>query len=59
MENKRPIGRPQIYEKRITVHISLPEEAKIKVDNMRGSKPLATFLGEIVCERLGVGGINA
>lgn len=51
-------GRWKIYEKRIVENISLPEEAWKKCNLMRGQKPMTQFLGEIVCEKLGVGGIK-
>lgn len=57
---ERPkLGRPQIYEKRVIKPVALPEEAVNKADELRGEKPLTQFLGEIVCEKLGVNGINS
>lgn len=50
-------GRPKIYENRVVRNISLPKEASIKADELRGQKPMTQFLSEIVCEKLGVNGI--
>ena len=55
----RKRGRPKMIEDRIVVHASIPRDARSKIDEARGKQPLATFIGEIVCEKLGIGGINA
>lgn len=57
MTNKS--GRSKIYEKRIVENIALPEEAWKKCHELRGQKPMTQFLGEIVCEKIGVGGIKS
>lgn len=52
-------GRQKIYENRIVENISLPEKTWKKCNEIRGQKPMTQFLGEIVCEKIGVGGIKA
>lgn len=49
----------RIYKDRVKENISLPKEAWLEANEKRGQKPIARFLGEIVCEHLGVGGIDA
>jgi len=57
MDNEKR-GRPKTYENRTANLVALPEKAKIRANELRGQKPLAQFLGEIICEKLGVDGIN-
>lgn len=50
----KKLGRPYVYKDREVVNISLPKKAKAKAEALRGKQPLATFLTELVCEKLGV-----
>jgi hypothetical protein len=52
------VNKTRIYEKRVQGNIALPEEAWNKANELRGEMPMMQFLGRIVCEKLGVGGIK-
>jgi len=55
----KKLGRPYVYKDREVVNISLPKKARSKADELRGKQPLATFLTELVCNKLGVDDIYA
>lgn len=47
-------GRPYVYKDREAIGISLPKKAIAKANTLRGKQPLATFITELVCEKLGL-----
>lgn len=61
LENRplKKLGRPCMYKDREVVNISLPRNARIKAEELKGKQPLATFLTEQLCEKLGVDDIYA
>ena len=48
----------KIYKDRVTENITLPAEAAKKAHELRGQTPMNRFLGQIVCDYLGVDGIR-
>lgn len=48
----------KIYEDKRNQNVALPSEALRIANERRGQTPMARFLGQIVCDALGVGGIH-